>query len=67
MQTENMTVMEVAQFLRVSRQTIYNMVRDGKVPHFRVGNKVRFKRADIEALTQPQTKTKPQLDGADDE
>jgi len=35
------------------------------VPHFRVGNKVRFKRADIEALTQ--TQTKPQLNGAEDE
>ncbi len=65
MQTENMTVLEVAQFLRVSRQTIYNMVREGKVPHFRGANKVRSKRADIEALTQ--TQTKPQLNGAEDE
>ena len=57
MQTENMTVKEVADFLRVSRQTVYQMVEQGKVPFFRVGTKVRFKRADILALTETQTKT----------
>lgn len=51
MTNETMTVQEVADYLRVSRQTVYMMVRGGKIPHFRVGNKVRFKRQDIEALT----------------
>jgi excisionase family DNA binding protein len=55
MQTENMTVKEVADFLRVSRQTVYTMVREGKLPHFRIGNKVRFKRSEIEALTNTST------------
>lgn len=69
MQNENFTVKEVADFLRVSRQTVYTMVREGKIPHFRVGNKVRFKRADIEAMTQPtQTpKTQPVTTGVEDE
>lgn len=53
-----MTVDEVAKLLRVSRQTIYNMIRAGKIPHFRVGNKVRFPRADIEALMKPVPVTK---------
>lgn len=47
---DTLTVPEVAKLLRVSRQTIYNMTRHGKLPHFRVGTKVRFNRADIEAL-----------------
>jgi putative molybdopterin biosynthesis protein len=51
----SMTVPEVADLLRMSRQTIYTMIRSGQIPHFRVGNKVRFNRADIEALMQ----TKP--------
>lgn len=55
MQIENMTVKEVADFLRVSRQTVYTMVREGKLPHFRIGNKVRFKRSEIEALTNTGT------------
>lgn len=57
MQTENMTVKEVADFLRVSRQTVYTMVREGKLPHFRIGNKVRFKRSEIEALTNTSNAT----------
>ena len=67
MQTENMTVKEVADFLRVSRQTVYQMVKQGKVPFFRVGTKVRFKRADILALTETQTQTKPVTTGVEDE
>lgn len=50
MRNETMTVPEVAELLRVTRQTIYNMVRNGKIPHFRVGAKVRFNRSDIEAI-----------------
>ena len=53
-----MTVEEVAKLLRVSRQTIYNMIRAGKIPHFRVGNKVRFSRTDIEAMMKPVPVTK---------
>jgi excisionase family DNA binding protein len=52
-----LTVPEVAEMLRVSRQTIYNMVRTGKLPHFRVGSKVRFNRKDVEAMMTPVTTT----------
>lgn len=52
-ENDTLTVPEVAQVLRVSRQTIYNMIRTGKLPHFRVGTKVRFNRADIEAMMKP--------------
>lgn len=52
---QSLTVPEVAKLLRMSRQTIYNMVKAGDIPHFRVGTKVRFNRADIDALMQ----TKP--------
>lgn len=55
---ETLTVPEVAKMLRMSRQTIYNMIRAGKLPHFRVGNKVRFNRSDIEALMKPVPVTK---------
>jgi putative molybdopterin biosynthesis protein len=55
----SLTVPEVAKLLRMSRQTIYNMVKSGDIPHFRVGNKVRFNRADLDALMQ----TKPVTTG----
>lgn len=53
-----LTVPEVAKLLRVSRQSVYIMLRTGKLPHFRVGNKVRFNRADIEAIMKPVPVTK---------
>ena len=56
---QSLTVPEVAKLLRMSRQTIYNMVKAGDIPHFRVGTKVRFNRADIDALMQ----TKPVTTG----
>lgn len=54
---ESLTVPEVAKMLRMSRQTIYNMIKRGEIRHFRVGTKVRFNRADIAALknTNPVT------------
>ncbi len=56
---QSLTVPEVAKLLRMSRQTIYNMVKAGDIPHFRVGTKVRFNCADIDALMQ----TKPVTTG----
>lgn len=50
METNQLTAEEVAKILRVSRQTIYVLCREGKLPHFKVGTKLRFKRADIEAI-----------------
>ncbi len=52
-----LTVLEVAKYLRVSRQTVYTLIREGKIPHFKVGTKVRIKRADLDAMTNTQTKS----------
>ena len=54
---QSLTVPEVAKLLRMSRQTIYNMVKAGDIPHFRIGNKVRFNRVDLDALMQTKTVT----------
>ena len=61
---QSLTVPEVAKMLRMSRQTIYNMVKSGDIPHFRVGNKVRFNRADLDALMQTKTVTTGESKGA---
>jgi excisionase family DNA binding protein len=57
-EAENLTVEEVAKFLRVSRQTVYALIRAGKIPHFKIGNKVRVKRADLETMTNTSGETK---------
>jgi len=55
------TAEEVAKILRVSRQTVYTLIREGKIPHFKVGNKVRIKRVDIQKITN--TETQPETTG----
>lgn len=59
MQVEAYTAEEVAKLLRVSRQTVYTLVREGKIPHFKVGNKVRIKRVDIEKITSTNPQPQP--------
>ena len=44
-----MTVKDVAAYLNVSTKTIYNMVRDGRLPAMRVGGQYRFSRAELDA------------------
>jgi excisionase family DNA binding protein len=33
---------EAAKFLRKGRNSIYILAREGKIPHYRVGNSIRF-------------------------
>ena len=40
---------ETAEYLRVSNQTIYNMIRDGRIKAHKVGREWRFLRGDIMA------------------
>lgn len=47
---EIMNVEEVADFFRVSNQTIYNMLRAGKLPAVKVGREWRFHREKIKAM-----------------
>jgi excisionase family DNA binding protein len=37
-----LTVAEIARRLRVSRATVYKLVGEGKLPHMRIGNQIRF-------------------------
>ncbi|MCX8043266.1 MAG: helix-turn-helix domain-containing protein [Desulfobacterota bacterium] len=42
-----MTVEEVAEFLKLSKITVYKLVKKGQIPGFRVGNSWRFRKEDI--------------------
>jgi len=41
---------EVADLLRVTNQTVYNMIRDGRLKAYKVGREWRFLRKDIESF-----------------
>lgn len=38
---------ETAEYLRVSNQTIYNMIKDGRIKAYKIGREWKFLRADI--------------------
>ena len=48
METGVLTVREVAEYLRVHQATIYRLVKEQKLPAFRVGSDWRFNREVIE-------------------
>ena len=52
-----MTVREVADFLHVHPSTIYRLLRQGKLPAFRVGSDWRFSREAIDRWRLAQLKT----------
>lgn len=43
-----LTPLEVAEILRISKGTVYEMAKRGELNSFRVGNKVRFELKDVE-------------------
>lgn len=45
-----MLVEEVAAYLRVNKQTIYNLVKQGKLPACKIGGQWRFDREVIDAF-----------------
>jgi excisionase family DNA binding protein len=49
---ELMTVPEIADLLRLNRQTIYNWIDAGTLPHVQAGRRVRVWRADLLAFAR---------------
>ena len=46
--SEVLTVAQVAQLLHLHAMTVYRLVKEGKVPGFKVGGRWRFNRAVLE-------------------
>ena len=42
-----LTLKETAEYLRVSRQTVYNMIKDRRIKAYKVGREWRFFRSNI--------------------
>ena len=49
-----MTINDVASFLKLSKITIYKLIKRGELPAFREGNSWRFYRDKIEMIARPQ-------------
>lgn len=43
---------ETADYLRVSKQTVYNMIKDGRIKAYKVGREWKILRSDIAAYLE---------------
>ena len=48
MDTDIMTIREVAEYLKLTDKTAYRLAAEGKIPGFKVGGAWRFLKADID-------------------
>jgi putative molybdopterin biosynthesis protein len=48
-ETQAFTPEEVSQILKITKYTVYEMVKRGELPAYRVGNKIRIDPRDLEA------------------
>ena len=48
MESDILTIKEVAEYLKVKEKTAYKLVADGKIPGFKVGGSWRFRKQQIE-------------------
>ena len=51
-----MTVVEVAEYLRIRPLTVYKMVKEGKIPNFHLGSAIRFRRSILDQWMEGQEK-----------
>jgi excisionase family DNA binding protein len=55
-QREILTADEAADYLRLKPKTVYNMARQGTIPHIRFGRSVRFRRSVLVAWLEDQSR-----------
>lgn len=56
--SELLTDKEAAEFLRVSHQTMWRLRKSGKLPHVRLATKLLYRKSDLEAFIEQNTKNK---------
>lgn len=57
MNKHTMTVIEAAEYLGVSKDTIYTMVRTDEIPHFRLRRRIFFSKEAIDKWIEEQEST----------
>lgn len=49
MDTDIMTIKEIASYLKITQKTAYRLTADGEIPGFKVGGAWRFRKQEIDA------------------
>ena len=55
MNTDIMTIREVAEYLKLTEKTAYRLAADGKIPGFKVGGAWRFRRNETDKWLERQS------------
>ena len=55
MDTDILTMREVAAYLKIKEKTAYRLAAEGKIPGFKVGGSWRFRQRDIESWIKTQS------------
>ena len=58
-----LTILEVANYLKVAERTVYRLAAAKKIPAFKVGGAWRFSRAEIDQWIKSQSSMVPGTDG----
>ena len=62
MQSDIMTIREVANYLKLNEKTTYRLVSDGKIPGFKVGGAWRFRKTEIDRWIEEQERNNQKSD-----
>ncbi|WP_199051914.1 helix-turn-helix domain-containing protein [Aquitalea sp. ASV15] len=54
-----LTMDEVAEYLKVSKRTVYRLAQSGELPAFKLGGIWRFRRSDLERWIAESVNKKP--------
>lgn len=63
MNTDIMTIREVAGYLKLTDKTAYRLAAEGKIPGFKVGGAWRFRRSEIDKWIEQQSAEKKKQGG----
>jgi len=55
-ENEVLTIEEVAEYLRLSKKTVYKLARKGELPAFKAGTHWRLKRPELEEWIRRRTR-----------
>ena len=60
MNTDVMTLRELAEYLKVNEKTVYGLAQKNRIPCFKVGGQWRFSTRDIQGWIEEQKKAQHQ-------
>lgn len=66
MESEIMTMKEVAEYLKINEKTAYRLASEGKLPGFKVGGSWRFRQSDIDDWIDKEANAKGGAEKDDD-